>query len=218
MTTRAALGLTLGLLVAACSSAETSTNDGAGGAGGDGGAGAGGVVYTGPTCEAVAAEEPNEPTQHVDECSTVIYNSNPPSSGNHYATWAAFQSYDQPVPRGYYVHCLEHGAVALLYNCPDGCPDDVARFKALAAAAPHDVRCDGDEFHAEFHRRVIITPDPKLDVRFAASAWGFTLKAPCVDEASFAAFLAAHTGHAVEDFCNDGVDVIARGVPAGCGE
>jgi hypothetical protein len=216
MSTRSPLWLALALLTAACGQGDEASGS-AGNAGSAGAAGAAGhPVYTGPTCDVVVAQQPNEPTQHVEECSTVIYNSNPPSSGNHYATWAAFKQYSEPVPRGYYVHCLEHGAVALLYNCPDGCPDDVARLVALANQAPPDPLCDG--LDVPFHRRVVITPDPRLDVRFAAAAWGYTLRAPCVDEASFAAFLADHTGHAVENFCTDGVDVIARGLAPNCGE
>jgi hypothetical protein len=65
--------------------------------------------------------------------------------------------------------------------------------------------------------RVILTPDPGLDVRFGASSWGFTLKSDCFDPERFRAFVLAHIGHAPEDFCSDGVDV-SVGYPEGCGD
>jgi hypothetical protein len=57
------------------------------------------------------------PGVHVPIGSQVEYDSNPPSSGPHYPIWAAFRVYTSPVPRPYYVHDLEHGAVVLVYNC-----------------------------------------------------------------------------------------------------
>ena len=62
---------------------------------------------------------PLQPGNHVPIGSNITtWDSNPPSSGDHYPVWAAFQEYDAAVPRGYYVHDLEHGAVDFLYNCP----------------------------------------------------------------------------------------------------
>ena len=50
----------------------------------------------------------------------------PPVFGDHYPTWAAFQTYEYPVPLGYLVHSLEHGAVVVFYDCPEGCAEEVA--------------------------------------------------------------------------------------------
>jgi hypothetical protein len=163
----------------------------------------------------VEVQFPIEPTVHVAECSLVNYTTNPPSSGNHYPIWAAFKTYTSPVPRGYYVHDLEHGAVVITYNCPDGCSAEVAALQGIIDAFPNDPLCDSNP---TTRKRVVMTPDPKLDVRFGASAWGFTLRSDCVDTTAFASFLAAHYAHGPENFCSEGVDVIANGLQPKCGE
>jgi len=138
---------------------------------------------------------------HLAVCSEVSYPDNPPAGGHHYSQWAAYQSYAFPVPRGFWVHDLEHGAVVYGYNCPDGCADEVAQVQALIDALPADAQCS-----AETPRRVVLTPDPLLDVRWGVSAWGFTLRADCVDSERFRQFYLNHFARAPENLCNPGTD------------
>ena len=154
-----------------------------------------------------------EGANHVTACTYVAYQSNPPSSGDHYPVPTQHKSYTTPVPRGFWVHNLEHGGVVFSYNCPAGCADEVAAAQAVIDAAPIDPTCSA----SGTARRVLMTPDPHLDVRFAASAWGFTLRADCFDPAAFAAFLTAHYGMGPEAVCWDGPDQ-SLGQPAMCGE
>lgn len=158
-------------------------------------------VPIGP-CAAVTEQHPIEGAAHVPECSEVTYGTNPPSSGSHYGVWAAFQSYTFPVPRGYLVHDLEHGAVVFHYNCPDGCDDEIADAQAMIGLLPDDSRCTP----LGLRRRVILTPDPLLDVRWAASAWGFTLRAECFSGPEFRAFYLERGRKGPEDLCNQGDD------------
>jgi hypothetical protein len=107
------------------------------------------------------------------------------------------------VPRGYYVHDLEHGAIVFTYNCgAAGCPDIVAALHQAADSLPDDPLCTsaGEGIRV----RMVITPDPLLDVVVAAAAWGWTYKAACVDLPSLEAFAAAHYGQGPEDFCTNG--------------
>jgi uncharacterized protein DUF3105 len=157
----------------------------------------------GPTCAAIVQSHPIEGNLHEPVCSPLSYGTNPPSSGNHYAIWASYRTYTQPFLPGFWVHCLEHGAVVIVYNCPDGCADDVARAQALIDALPAD--CGTPP------RRVVMLPNPDLDVRFAASTWGFTLRADCFDSAVFASFVADHYGHGPEAVCADGIDPLTAG-------
>jgi Protein of unknown function (DUF3105) len=150
------------------------------------------------TCSAVVAQHPDEGAFHVDCTPIPIYGTNPPSSGNHYGTWADYKTYDAPVPWGHLVHSLEHGAIVIVYNCPDGCADEVAAAQAMIDALPTDPICTAPTRH-----RVILAPDPTLDVRWAASAWTWTLRAPCFDAATFTAFAAAHYGMGGEDLCGE---------------
>jgi hypothetical protein len=41
---------------------------------------------------------------------------------------------------------------------------------------------------------VILAPDPTLDVRWAAAAWTWTLRADCFDQTAVAKFVADHLG------------------------
>lgn len=168
-------------------------------------------------CGAIVEEHPIEGRTHVAECSYVHYDTLPPSSGNHYPVWAAYKTYTLPVPEGYWVHNLEHGTVVLSYNCEDaGCAEDVAAAQTFMDGYPADPVCTSLEAGVE--HRLLMTPDPHLDVRFAASAWGWTLRANCFDPVAFQAFADAHYGQGPEDLCGDGEDVVgATGAPASCG-
>ncbi|HZU83441.1 MAG TPA: DUF3105 domain-containing protein [Polyangiaceae bacterium] len=148
-------------------------------------------------------------------CSQVTYGTKPPSSGDHYPIWAAYETYAAAIPEGYWVHDLEHGAVVVSYDCPGGCAADVAAAQAWIDALPGDPLCDPEA--GDPRLRVLMTPDPNLDVRFAASAWGWTLRADCFDPVAFSAFFQAHYGQGPEALCAQGEDLSA-GVPDGCGE
>jgi len=76
------------------------------------------------------------------------------------------------------VHNLEHGGVALQYNCPRPCPDLVRELAAFAR------RHDG----------VLVAPYPWMDARIALSAWGWIETLDRFDESRILAFLAAHGG------------------------
>ncbi len=166
-------------------------------------------------CGAIEAVFPLEPGLHVASCTPLTYATNPPTSGTHYPIWAAFKKYDKPVPRGFYVHAMEHGAIVFEHNCAAGCDAEIAALVAYLAARPPDPLCV-----APLANRFILTPDPLLDVPFAASAWGASLKMQCLDFAAIGAFIDAHYAKAPENFCFDGTDVTdpASGIPAGCGE
>lgn len=158
------------------------------------------------SCLVTIESPPLLPGSHVDFDADIQWSSNPPSSGPHFPIWAAYQAYTTPVPRGYYVHDEEHGAVVFLYNCADagdaGCPDVAAELQKASDSIPNDPLCDPD---AEGVRvRYVLTPDPLIDVPVAAAAWGWTYKAECVDLPTLEAFANAHYAMGPEDFCSNG--------------
>ena len=150
---------------------------------------------------------PLQPGNHVAIGSDITtWDSNPPSSGDHYPIWAAYQEYDAAVPRGYYVHDLEHGAIDFFYDCPadagdDGgaCDANVEGLRQAAASIPDDPLCD-----PSVRVRHVITPDPLLDYPVAAAAWGWTYNAACLDLPTLEAFAKAHYAQGPEDFCTNG--------------
>lgn len=155
-----------------------------GGASALGGAGAAG----GEACGVVVSEQALASGVHVTACSEILYATNPPSSGAHYPTWADYGVYDFALPRGYWVHNLEHGSVVVSYHCDGGCAAELAAAKAWLATLAPDTQCAGQT------PRVLLVPDPLLDVRWAASSWGWTLRADCFDAEAFSDFYLSHAG------------------------
>ena len=158
------------------------------------------VVIDGGQCASTIQQRSDEGATHVSCEQAVTYMTNPPSSGNHYSCWAAYQTYTSPIPWGNLVHSLEHGAMVIVYNCPDGCPDDVAAIQTFIDGLPLDPNCGA----SLGKNRIILMPDPNLDVRFAASTWTWTLKADCFDPTVFGQFFDDHYDHGREVICSDG--------------
>jgi uncharacterized membrane protein YgcG len=154
-------------------------------------------------CEVTVVENiPVAGAVHVPVCTHVDYATNPPSGGDHWGVWAAFKSYDVPVPREMYVHDEEHGALVLLHNCEGPCPDVVEALNDARQQVTGDPLClmiPGGPTE-----RVVITPDPLLDVPLAAAAWGATYRATCIDPPSLQAFAKKHYGHGPETLCGQG--------------
>jgi hypothetical protein len=180
--------LTFLALALSCSSAGSPPDD----------AGAGLAALAdlaGGLCGVEVAMPRDEGADHLAVCSATHYASQPPSSGPHYPVWPIFRVYQQPVPWGFLVHGLEHGAVVIAYNCPAGCPQDVAAIQAMVDATPAKSGCSRPP--------IIVTPDPTLPVPFAASAWGYTLRAQCFDRDRFFTFVTRRANHGPEYFAND---------------
>lgn len=152
-------------------------------------------------CNVRVERPPVLESPHVPEGSAVSYNSNPPSSGPHYGSWANFQEYAQPVDDRFLVHALEHGAVLLLYDCEGvACLPIVAALRKIREAIPTDPQCD-----PSIRVRVILAPRPANDDTIAASAWGATYRASCVDTNSLVRFVIDNYGKAPESFCTPGI-------------
>ncbi|AKT40702.1 DUF3105 domain-containing protein [Chondromyces crocatus] len=161
-------------------------------------------------CKVVIARKiPVESANHLDECSSLEFAANPPSSGDHWPRWAAFRRYTVPVAREMYVHNQEHGGVVLSYRCSGACPSVVAMLEQVMDDYPDDVFCSMNI--PVVRNRLLLTPDPKLPTTIAASAWGATYTATCLDPTSLAAFVAEVYGKGPELTCFDGVDVAESG-------
>jgi len=152
----------------------------------------------GAQCPAVIEQHVEEGFNHIACTSATDYQTNPPSSGNHFGCWPEYRTFDAPVPWGNLVHALEHGAVVIVYNCGStGCPDEVARAQAFIDALPPDTSCTD--------HRMILAPDPTLEgARWAATAWTWTLRADCFDETAFMQFYTDHYDHGRETVCGGG--------------
>lgn len=151
-------------------------------------------------CNVVETRYQNGTREHMAECDETDYPMSPPVFGDHYPTWAAYQTYDFAVPTGFLVHDLEHGAVVFFYDCPDGCDDEIADVQAFIDDLPIDPLCT-----APVERRTILVPRPGLGARWAAAAWGYNLTADCFDAELFRGFYERRVGKGPEDLCNQGI-------------
>jgi hypothetical protein len=161
------------------------------------------VFFPDASCLVEIDEPPLLPGVHVPIGTDIQWDSNPPSNGPHFPIWAAYQAYTSPVPRGYYVHNEEHGAVVFLYNCGDaGCPGIVAGLQAASDAIPDDPVCA--TAGGGVRVRTVITPDPLIDVPVAAAAWGWVYKAQCLDAPTLQSFTLQHYAMGPEVNCSNG--------------
>jgi hypothetical protein len=119
------------------------------------------------------------------------YNSDPPTSGPHYADEAQAGFYDAnnyKYPAGYLVHNLEHGYVIFWYNCDQLSESACAGLKAQIRTVMDDLG----------GTKLIAYPWPSLDARFAMTSWGRLLKMQSFDVTQAHAFYKANLNHAPE--------------------
>jgi hypothetical protein len=154
----------------------------------------------GSACGAIVQSWGDEGHTHVPEGTAVAYCTRPPSSGFHYPVWADYRTYDKPVAAPYLVHALEHGAVVITYRCATSCPAIASQLQSVIDARPQDPMCGGT-----IKSRIILAPDPSLDVAVGAAAWQWTYRASCVDASSLSSFIDAHYALAAENTCAPGV-------------
>lgn len=160
------------------------------------------------TCDVTTASEPALSRNHHTPCSVIDYPFIPPASGDHYSIWANYQTYDAPVPWGFLVHSMEHGAVVLAYDPSSTAAADVrTAFAAAITAHGMDPVCRDQSWIS----RIIVVPADDLSTPIAAMAWEHTYEATCLDMPSLMAFVETHYGHGPEALCGAGEDASSTG-------
>ena len=137
----------------------------------------------------------NEGWSHVTEGSAITYRSNPPASGSHYPVWLRYGEYTTAVPRGYWVHNLEHGAVVFLYR-PDAPAGTVSALRDVFRGLPNDPQCG--------HPRALMLVDPLMPRAVAVVAADWLLDGDTVDAQRIRDFVTQHRNRAPENVCSDG--------------
>ena len=119
--------------------------------------------------------------RHVQTLNEAIppYNSDPPTSGPHLPYVAPWGIHTEPISRQLQVHNLEDGGVMVQYNCHDGCPDLVAKLKALVSG---------------YENQVILGPYPGMKTRLALTAWTRLDAFDDFDERRIRGFIKAYRG------------------------
>ncbi|TSC89981.1 MAG: hypothetical protein G01um10145_412 [Microgenomates group bacterium Gr01-1014_5] len=155
--------------------------------------------------------------EHVPLGTKVNYNSNPPTSGNHYADWVKKGVYSAVKEDGYLIHSLEHGYIIISYNCevhPQSfnlIPQALAHTgedeaTGSAESTPSATISGGDwdlpeckelvaklagVYKKKGEDRLIVVPRPALDARIALTAWTRIDKLDDFDEERIIKFIDA---------------------------
>ncbi len=99
---------------------------------------------------------PEEGRNHTGDINVAVdYQTEPPTSGDHFDQWEDTGIHLTPIPETVQVHNLEHGHVGVQYT--DELPDDV--ITALEEAVRGD------------NRWAFLAPKPDMDVPLAFNAW-----------------------------------------------
>lgn len=122
-----------------------------------------------------------ESASHVEE--SVDYTELPPTSGDHDPCWAEWGVHTEELRAENWVHNMEHGGVIFLYNCPDGCADDIEAMSQLVE---------------EFGEHYVLTPYSLMDSAYAVVAWEHRLLLGCADIDAMRSFYLAHVDQGPE--------------------
>lgn len=121
--------------------------------------------------------------QHVSiGASHPNYNSNPPTSGWHYASPAEWGVYGNELPDEQILHNLEHGGVWISYNKVD----DETKTQL--------------EKIGRVNSGIVVTPRQANDTPIALASWGRLQKLESFDEAAIINFIKANKNKSPEPF------------------
>ena len=95
-----------------------------------------------------------------------FYDSNPPTSGPHSSQPAAWGVHEEPVAKEMLVHNLEHGGVAVLYDCSAGVALTDAQCQELRGQLTALVQGNYSKL-----KEVVMAPYPGMEHRIALTAW-----------------------------------------------
>jgi hypothetical protein len=124
------------------------------------------------------------------------WNTDPPTSGPHYAQWAVWGAYSEPLNQAQVVHNLEHGGIFMQYgkDVPQSTVDQLKTF--------YDDHLNG----------TILAPLPRLGSKVAMGVWttpgptstktgtAYLAKCASFDEKAYAAFFKAYQFQGPERF------------------
>ncbi|MBI2018118.1 DUF3105 domain-containing protein [Candidatus Daviesbacteria bacterium] len=162
--------------------------------------------------------------KHVPASEKVDYNSNPPTSGSHYADWVRSGIYEAPKEDGNLIHSLEHGYVIMSYNCEKqgtgyrlqgtvyahGIEEEATSSasesspSATLSAAFRSADCHKlvdqliSVYEKKGKKKLIVIPRPNMDVRIALTAWTYIDKFDQFDASRIEKFIDTHLNQGPE--------------------
>lgn len=109
------------------------------------------------------------------------YNSNPPTSGSHYAQPADWGVYQKELPDEQLIHNLEHGGIWISYKDID-----------------EKTKTDLEAIGKRYPGSVVVTPRSGDDAKIVLASWGRLLKLESFDETKIVDFIKANKNKSPE--------------------
>ena len=130
----------------------------------------GGIYWLILRSQEIAENRPGEEVvelgrEHIAFGQTAEYNSNPPTSGPHYAALANFGVYQEELLDGQVIHNLEHGGIWISYKDVDD-----------------ETKAKIEEIGKRFPGSVIVSPRAENDALIVLASWARLLKMESFDE------------------------------------
>lgn len=131
--------------------------------------------------EPIGESFPNQGQQHIAVgASHPEYNSNPPTSGWHYAQPANWGVYQNELPDEQLIHNLEHGGIWISYKSID------------------DATKTALEKIAKSESKIVLEPRSKDDTPIVLASWGRLQKLETFDETAIKNFISANRNNSPE--------------------
>jgi len=144
---------------------------------------------------------------HVNVGTSVTYEFCPPTSGSHYNAARLgpipplFYGKDDATVPGGWIHNMEHGAMVVLYRCPEGCGVDAqTSLAALQGQLPASPLCGFPST-----ANVVVTRFDQLPTPYAAVVWGRVFFLNSLDVGAVTTFYAQSADRAPEPQCQQAV-------------
>lgn len=145
----------------------------------------------------VGQKIPDEGRTHIDPATTGTYQFYPPSSGPHYnaqgvapAAWQTIGS----LAEGQYIHNLEHGGIAILYNCSSG--SDCTTLKSQLENYVNNLAPAEPQFNEV---KLVLSPYSRgMQKRVALLAWDYVDFLDGYDQSEITRFYESHVDRAPE--------------------
>lgn len=137
----------------------------------------------------LGAQHADQGQKHVQDGSKAEYNSNPPSSGDHYQSPAPKGFYDQEIPDGTLIHNLEHGYVWIAYR-PDLPTEQIQKLKSLFRSPFSDPKFTPS--------KAIIAPRPNNPAPISIVSWRWTINLDGFDKDKLKQFYLQHVSKSPE--------------------
>ncbi len=124
-----------------------------------------------------------ENSGHQSDVSGIQYNSNPPTSGPHFADWhTEWTFYEEEQPMGGLIHNMEHGGIVLFYD-----PSISDEQKQLLSDYVDDTF------------KIIASPYERLEAPIVLAAWGVYEEFDAFDSDRFERFYRFNLNNAPEN-------------------